>query len=430
MKIAFISDGHLFQAPSEEYDSISDFKKVVKQLRELRPDLVIFAGDMFDYKRTPWTFVRHYEGEWAMVKIRPMLEELRTDVFAIRGNHERAEVLEGLDQTVRNFHYVGDTVIRRDGVGVWLLDTRYDEGTEEGKKAIEKVCSDAKKERLETKILVIHETLRPFEEAISDEVVKTATSAFDFVFGGHMHFWSPCHMKNENLYLLPALLPSRLIFGSYWIERYSWESNQDTYSFKSRPSPFGFATLELAEGTPKFVLFEPSRQTVEMSLGVDRISLEEAKRRIRKMLEDATRRKENKLMLPEIHGESSFLPVALEHVFAEFDIPTAEVRMKAKFSPELRGRLELAVHSVEDIYELIRKMVPKIVKEKGKGLDAKNVAKAFNRLLEEGLLGKPPQRVDARLRALIDPMLEGVKKLEYFDQDLQEILKTKVKKRE
>jgi predicted phosphodiesterase len=425
MKIAVISDGHLFQSPSEEYDSISDLRRAIGQLKNLKPDLIIFTGDMFDYKRTPSTFVRHYEGEGAMVGIRPTLEELRADIFAIRGNHERAEVLKSLDQTVRNFHYLGDTVIRRDGVGIWLLDTRYEEGAEEGEKAIEKACSEAKKEKLKTKILVTHETLRPYDGAIQDKTVKAAAETFDFVLDGHMHLWSSNHLGIKNLYLLPALLPSRLIFGSYWVERYSWEPDQAIYSFESRSSPFGFVVLESDGQMPEFVPFEPSRQTVDVSLGIDGITLEEAKRRLREMLAEVARKKGNRLVLPEIHGESNFLPVALKSIFSEFDLPMAEVRINAKFSPALRKRLELAIRSVGDIYELIRNELPKIVEKKGKGLDPKSIIDAFNRMLEEGLLEKPPARVDARLRALLEPMLEGVRKPEYFEQDLQEILKIK-----
>lgn len=429
MKIILISDAHLFQGLAEEYDQISDFKKAMGKVKGLKPDLVVFAGDMFDYKRTPSVFLRHYEGEDVMVQIRPTLEKLGIDIFAIRGNHEKAEVLNSIDQTVKNFHYLGDEVIERDGIGIWLLDTRYEAGSEEGEKAIRGACEEAEKKKLKRKILVMHEGCVPFEPAISDEVVKLAAGTFDFVLNGHMHVWSPNYGSRRNLYLLPSMLPSRLVFGSYWFERYRWESNERTFAFESRASPFGFVVLKTEEMMPEFAPFEPKMQTTEVTLGIEGLTLEEAKQRLRAMLEEISRKGGDKIVLPEVHGESGFLPIALRGVLSEFALPMADVRINASFSaqPRREPKLEVA-YSIERIEELIRKEIPAIVKETGASIDTKAVLETFGTLLDEGHLEKLPSKVETRLRTIIEPMLERARKPDFFDQNLQEILKTKIKK--
>ena len=93
LKLAVISDGHLFQTFVERYDSLIDFEKVLNEIGKNEPDALVLAGDFFDCKKTLRTYVRHYEGEGCMIKIRESLQDFNKPIYAIRGNHEKEEML-------------------------------------------------------------------------------------------------------------------------------------------------------------------------------------------------------------------------------------------------------------------------------------------------------------------------------------------------
>ena len=125
MKLAFISDAHMFQTFIEKYDPVVDFERALKSIVKHEPDVLFMAGDMFDYRKTPTTYVRHYEGEGLMIKIRKLLKEFNKPVYALRGNHEKEEVLTGLQQTVPNFHYTRNDWASFDDCAVYLMDSHY-----------------------------------------------------------------------------------------------------------------------------------------------------------------------------------------------------------------------------------------------------------------------------------------------------------------
>ncbi len=62
--------------------------------------MLFLAGDMFDYKKTESLYVRHYEGEAQMIRVREILEQFGKPVYVTRGNHDKEEILKGLEQTV------------------------------------------------------------------------------------------------------------------------------------------------------------------------------------------------------------------------------------------------------------------------------------------------------------------------------------------
>ncbi len=81
-KFVIISDAHLFQTFVEKYNSVSDFELVIRQIKnEIRPDVLLMAGDMFDYKKEPTVYLRHYEGEDLMIRIRKILKGFGKPVF-------------------------------------------------------------------------------------------------------------------------------------------------------------------------------------------------------------------------------------------------------------------------------------------------------------------------------------------------------------
>ncbi|KPV64285.1 MAG: Calcineurin-like phosphoesterase [Candidatus Bathyarchaeota archaeon BA2] len=125
-RFVIISDAHLLQSYMGAYDAISDFKNALDQVLKLSPDVILIAGDMFDKRKTETSDVRHPEGEEAMMKIREIFENIKIPIYAIRGNHEDERILQGLQQTVPNFHYSGDKWERLGNTQVYFMNTRYE----------------------------------------------------------------------------------------------------------------------------------------------------------------------------------------------------------------------------------------------------------------------------------------------------------------
>ncbi|KXA99624.1 hypothetical protein AKJ40_02705 [candidate division MSBL1 archaeon SCGC-AAA259M10] len=126
MELAIISDAHLLQTYTQVFNPIDDFIKVLKEIDSRDPEAIVFAGDMFDKRKTTTAPVLHPEGEQIMTDIRNFLTGIGSPIYAIRGNHEDARVLRGLDQTVETFHYICDDWVPVDNVSIYCLETRYE----------------------------------------------------------------------------------------------------------------------------------------------------------------------------------------------------------------------------------------------------------------------------------------------------------------
>jgi DNA repair exonuclease SbcCD nuclease subunit len=127
MKLAIIADGHLFQSFIKNYDPLQDLKNILQKIKQDNaPDILLMAGDMFDFKKTTTAFLRHYEGEGLMISVRNILKSFGIPIYVIRGNHEKEEVLRGLDQTVENFHYVRNDWGKFNGVSIYFMDTHFE----------------------------------------------------------------------------------------------------------------------------------------------------------------------------------------------------------------------------------------------------------------------------------------------------------------
>jgi predicted phosphodiesterase len=409
MRLVFVSDAHVFQSPTANYNPLPDLKRALEKVVELEPDLVIFAGDMFDYKHSLLSFVKWFEGEDVMLSIRPILRKLGR-VCAIRGNHEREEILRGIAQTVENFDYMMDRSLELDGMQIWFVDTRYELGPEEGRKAIERVCEEARRYG-KGKILVIHENVGQMESPIPDETLKLASTTFDFVFNGHCHVFTTYRWKN--FYLLPSLLPSRLRWGSYWLERYTWRAEDETPLVKQRDSPYGFVILE--GDVVRFVPFTPSKKIVEVSIGVDNLGLEEIKKRFEKVLSGL----EEAIVLPEIHGVIRFPPQAVEQYLRERGDWIGELRKNTTSPPFQRSEIQLP--QLPNLEEIICRQAA-IAARATEHLTEASIRRAFLSLLEEGRLGNPRSSPSDRLKDLLLPMFGDLRsKPKFFERDLEEI---------
>ncbi len=196
MKIAVISDAHLFQTFAETYDSVKDFERAIEEIKStVAPDMLFLAGDMFDYKKTESVYVRHYEGEAQMIKLREIFGKYGKPIYAIRGNHDKEEILKGLEQTVKNFHYVKNDVKNFGEFSVCFMDSFYETGGYSAAflEAMQSLLKDAiakTKQWKNTSILLCHETLAPYDNAIPDDVVKLLRKKFDLVYDGPLYRWN------------------------------------------------------------------------------------------------------------------------------------------------------------------------------------------------------------------------------------------------
>jgi DNA repair exonuclease SbcCD nuclease subunit len=46
MRIAFISDAHLFQSFIKNYNPLHDFERALSEIKQRSPDLLLIAGDV------------------------------------------------------------------------------------------------------------------------------------------------------------------------------------------------------------------------------------------------------------------------------------------------------------------------------------------------------------------------------------------------
>lgn len=326
-KLVIISDGHLLQSYMKPYDPMPDFEKVMNKISKLHPNFVLIAGDMFDKKKTETSDVRHPEGEEAMIRVREILEGLEIPVYSIRGNHEDARVLQGLQQTVSNFHYVSDYWKRLGNTDIYFMDTRYEAEFYDEKMLeldIESVLKSAderwRKRTPEHSLLISHEWFADSGPMFPRHLLEKLSAKFDWILNGHMHFFATKHLKLQNLVCLPSLLPSRIPIGKYWTESYLWRADAAEFLYETRESPFGFVELYMDKG-PKFHRFNPSVKIAKLEIDVTKLDLQEVRNRLKRVLDQINERKDREklIIMPLIVGYCSFSPRMLEDIYRIYE---------------------------------------------------------------------------------------------------------------
>ena len=191
MRFAIVSDGHLFQSFLKNYDAVEDLRLVLEEIKQdTTIDTLLVAGDMFDFKKTPGVFLRHYEGEGLMMHVRSALRNFKLPIYCIKGNHEKEEVLQSLDQTVNNFNYVRNEWKNFDNVSIYFMDTHFEGDFYEPEVVSEMLHQiPQNRNKSETKLLLCHETFEPFENCIPKDAIREEKKNFDWILNGHMHFW-------------------------------------------------------------------------------------------------------------------------------------------------------------------------------------------------------------------------------------------------
>jgi len=441
LKLAVISDGHLFQTFVERYDSLADFETILNEISKDEPDALLVAGDFFDSKKTLRTYVRHYEGEGYMIKIRKLLQDFNKPIYAIRGNHEKEEILIGLDQTVENFHYDGDQWREMDDCTFFLMNTRYETGwysTEALKQISKKLSSESKEHTNKKTILICHETIAKIEDAIPKEIVKSLKATFQWILNGHMHYFDKKVYGLKNVVSLPSLLPSRLAIGKYWIEQYDWPSKNDEATFIKRDSPFGYVTLNTDNGKLQLHRVNPSKKIVEIRLDVTDLNLQTTRERLRSILHSIDSRpdKEDLIILPEVYGQITFSTYFLKDVPREYpDLWIDEIRSD-KTQPKtitVAGRAVappiLTVEGLMEEIENLSSAISATISAKATTeIDEKTVKALIQSLLQPEFVQNPPSKLRSRLNTLFDETLRvlvdnvGINEPEGFKDNLSEFI--------
>jgi DNA repair exonuclease SbcCD nuclease subunit len=423
LKIAIVSDAHLFQTFSSSYDSVKDFGLALEKIKsELDPDLLFLAGDMFDAKKTETLYVRHYEGEGQMIRVRETLRKFAKPVYAIRGNHDREEILTGLKQTVPNFDHIKNGAKNFGDFSVFFMDSFYETGGY-GADIIERMEMILKQAVLKmkqwknTRILLCHETLAPYPESVPDQIVEIL-KGFDFVFNGHMHFWNRNAYGTQSIISLPSLLPSRIVKGKYSTELYEWSAKETLFTKRVLRSPFGYVVVDTTSNEVDLRLFNPSKKIIEVELDGTGLSLEEARSRYGAMLKeiDARGDKKDLIVLPNLEGEVTFLPLYFESVKESFpNLAIEEVRsnratLRSGLQPQVISAPTL---SIDQLSLKVGQQIPKLVDElrsNGITIGEKSLRAVLRTLLDEDMIGRAlstPQ-IRNRLQPILSAVLEEI----------------------
>ena len=372
-RFVIISDAHLLQSYMGAYDAISDFNNVMDQILKLSPDCILVAGDMFDKRKTETSDVRHPEGEEVMMKIREILEKARIPVYAIRGNHEDERILQGLQQTVSNFHYAPDKLEKIGNTCVYFIKTRYETGFYDENllaldvdNILEETSNKWKGEKPKYSILVCHEWITSEEDGYPNRLLTKLADQFTWVINGHMHFYAKGQLNNKNLVSLPSLLPSRLRIGVYWTEYYSWDAKSIRYVCKERASPFGFVELKIGE-EPVFHRFDPSVQIINLEIDVTSLDLQKVRARLKQVLDEIDKRsdKDKLIVLPSITGSCSFSASLLEDICRAYETLNIQklIDMTGKVSPFApKVTVKRPLLTVDQLKEEILRNYPELIK--------------------------------------------------------------------
>jgi len=375
---------------------------------------------MFDYMKTETIYLRHYEGEGYMVRVRDIFRDFEKPIYAIRGNHDKEEILRGLEQTVDNFHY--ETGAKNFGdFSACFMNSFYETGGY-GTNALENIKESLSEATARMRgwgnksVLICHETFAPYDSALPESVIEVMKKNFDVVLDGHMHFWNPSAYKSGRMICLPSLLPSKIAKGKYASERYTWPKGKPKFEFAQLGSPFGYVTLDTVTLKAELHEFVPSRKIVEVVLDVTDLQLEGARNRLRAMFSELDKRpnKDKLIVLPVLVGEVAFSRLFLESVREEFpNLFIESIRDDAKPKAVLTGSLVSApTLSVDQLQERILQDLPSLVEElRGKGVevDQSTLRTILGQLLTEEVLARSqsiPQTA-SKLHSILGPVIEA-----------------------
>jgi hypothetical protein len=289
------------------------------------------------------------------------------------------------------------------------------------------------------KIILTHETFAPFNNSLPKGIIEEISKIFTWVINGHMHMWDSKAYGLKNVITLPSLLPSRVVLGRYWMEKYDWESIANKPKLLTQESPFGYVLLDIEAGKIEFYPFIPSRKIVEISIDVTNLSIKNVIDRFKRVLDEIKERKDKDslIILPELHGYTSFVTSFVEEVFKRYpELSIEELRNNAipKIITSSGKIISPPTLNVEEMFTNVREellqMVSDLSEKTGIEITSEMVKKIFEALSETELLEKPPARTMTRVEILFNEILSkipNIDKPEAFEVHLKDLIK-RVKK--
>jgi predicted phosphodiesterase len=265
--LAIFGDAHLLmqaewceheaEITQEGEEALENFRRAMDQMAQHSPEVVISAGDVFDYKTRSGQRVTHREGEKYMLRIWDAISSLTRgqggNIYALKGNHDSEAVLRNLEKTTRGaFQYRGNQSVTIGDVSVFLLDSNYERGPYEIPAGRLPESGD---------VLVMHESVPIWgEQGLGNTALRDMSNRFRLVLNGHMHTFIPKTLGLSNFYCLPALIPSKEI-KSNWTLRYRYPGGEKP---ETRKTPFGYVTVEGEK--VRFEPYEPIQTVVRVEI--------------------------------------------------------------------------------------------------------------------------------------------------------------------
>lgn len=362
VKIAIFSDAHLLmqadwlddenQLTAEGNEVLDNFERAIEDIKKEKPDGVLIAGDVFDYRTKSRRRVAHREGEKYMIRIRSILEQLADDIgckiFALKGNHDSEPVLRSTEKVLKGkFVYSGNETVKIGDRKVFLLDSHYVPG-------IYKIPLKEVPENGD--LLIMHESA-PIRgiPAPSEEEFRAICKRFKLVFDGHMHFFQPKAMGIPNLYMIPAFIPSREI-KSNWMLRYKYPERMEP---EVRKTPFGFILVD--DDVADFKPYSPLQKIVRVEVKGEKA--EDFLDGIREIY-DILQQREDKNCL-RVWVETNADPVTIDRIFwptiREYkEIWTLDIlrlKLEPRVTPPTVIEFEAKAFTREELVERVLKSV-------------------------------------------------------------------------
>lgn len=375
--IAILSDAHLLmqaewlederQIAVEGKEVLDNFERAVNELRKEKPDAVLLAGDIFDYRTKGRRRVAHREGEKYMIRVRAVLEHLADDlgckIYALKGNHDSEAVLRSTERVLEGkFVYTGNETVKIADLNVFFMDSHYVPG-------IYSIPLEGVPDNCD--LLVMHESAPIWGvPAPTRENFRALCSRFKLAFNGHMHSFQPNALGIPNFYMIPAFIPSREIKNN-WMLKYRYPDDLEP---EVRKTPFGFVLLkdEEVELRP----YDPSQIVVRVEVKGERpeefisgikeiyevLSQREDRDRLRVWVEtDADPITIDRVLWPVIREYSDILTIDVLRIKPELKL--GEARPAIEFEAKAYTREELVERVLESVKRKQRRKVRRIFDE-------------------------------------------------------------------
>ena len=188
MQFVHIADNHLgyrqYNLDDREKDLYISFESCIKQIMEIKPDVVLHSGDLFNDLRPPIKALR------IAMQAFKKLHEMGIKVYIIGGNHEmprrkgRESPLSLLKDYVKILN--GYDVIRIDGEEIFICGTYYHAKSKRDI-ILEKLKTyEAKSKDYKKKILMLHQGINPYIK-FEYELEYFDLPKFSYYALGHIH---------------------------------------------------------------------------------------------------------------------------------------------------------------------------------------------------------------------------------------------------